>query len=204
MANDSSPWHWMLLSTSLGVQTRGGVSARDISQYISQTWKEIVNTHLTWLKHSGKHLRFFFFFVVPAPHTPGCFWSCCTSLLLLNDSSCPERWEKDKPRLQHWHKSTTGLKYFTPQGLFSPDILTHLNKGTSGAAAAWLWLKNQWADGPRACLLGRAQTCSLFAQRAFSTLWENSHVAIFPPRSLCVHWETAWRRPPQARPLWAR
>lgn len=166
----SSPHHWE-------VQTRGGASARDISQHISQTWKEIVNTHLTWLKHSGKHLRFFcFFFLFP-----------CGILVLLRKSlvangSWPERWEKDKPRLQHWHKSTAGLKYFTPQGLFSPDLLTHLNKGSSGAAAAWLWLKDQCADWPRACLFGRAQTCSLFAQQAFPALWENSHMAIFLPR----------------------
>lgn len=90
--------------------------------------------------------------------------------------------KKDKPRLQHWHKSTTGLKYFTPQGLFSPDVLTHLNKGTSGAAAAWLWLKDQRVDWPRTCLFGRAQICSLFAQQAFSALWESSHMAIFPAR----------------------
>lgn len=182
MANDSSPWHWMLLSTSLGVQTRGGASARDISQHISQTWKEIVNTHLTWLKHSGKHLRFSFFF----------FFPFCGILVPLR-KSLVAKWrfmtwkmgKKDKPRLQHWHKSTTGLKYFTPQGLFSPDVLTHLNKGTSGAAAAWLWLKDQRVDWPRACLFGSAQTCSLFAQQAFSALWENSHMAIFPAR---------WRR----------
>lgn len=184
MANDSSPWHWMLLSTSLGSTDQGRCQCQ---RYFPAHFSDVERnsehpsdmTQTFW--KTSEVFLFCFFFLFP-----------CGILVLLRKSlvangSWPERWEKDKPRLQHWHKSTAGLKYFTPQGLFSPDLLTHLNKGSSGAAAAaaWLWLKDQCADWPRACLFGRAQTCSLFAQQAFPALWENSHMAIFLPR---------WRR----------
>lgn len=47
------------------------------------------------------------------------------------------------------NKFTTGLKYFTPEGLFLSDTTTHIHQTqiyTSGAAT-WLWLEDQQASG---------------------------------------------------------
>lgn len=123
----------------------------------------------------------------------------------LNDCARPERWNKDKLRLQFTTRrvinSPACSKIFHTRGVY---IYLHLNISTF-FKVTWLWLEDEWVDWSVVCLFRKAQSCKLFALQASCALWENSHMVVSCLadrgvwRWVCVHWETAWRGLPCSR-----
>lgn len=113
----------MLFSTSLGVWCRRCQCRETFpSTFLREGERDIANTHLPWVNHYGKHQTFFPLAIVALLlNSPAAKWQSMTWKMGKRTN-----WGYNFDRV--CNKFTTGIKYFTPEGLFSPDtphIRTH-------------------------------------------------------------------------------
>ena len=127
-ANDSSPWHWMLLSTSLGAPTQGGCQCQ---RYFPSTFFRRGKKKWTLIWHDSNILENMFSLRVFSFFCAFCFVSPLWDSGPVAQVSVHDL--KDGKRINRGYNidinPPVGLKYFTPQGL-----LTHLSSSSMAEA----------------------------------------------------------------------